>query len=30
MTTFAAAGDFNGLAVAIFGVVLAITLGITW
>src|SRR3954469_8418175 len=29
MTTFAAAGDFNGLAVAIFGVVLAITLLIT-
>jgi cation/acetate symporter len=30
MTVLAAAGDFNGLAVAIFGVVLAITLGITW
>jgi cation/acetate symporter len=30
MTTFAAAGEFNGLAVAIFGGVLAITLGITW
>ena len=30
MTTFAAAGDFNALAVSIFGVVLAITLGITW
>src|SRR3954453_20150141 len=30
MTTFAATGDFNGLAVAIFGVVLATTLGITW
>jgi cation/acetate symporter len=30
MTVFAKAGEFNGLAVAIFGVVLAITLGITW
>jgi cation/acetate symporter len=30
MTMFAAAGEFNGLAVAIFAVVLAITLGITW
>ena len=29
MITFAQAGDFNGLAVAIFGVVLAITLLIT-
>src|SRR3954447_12795767 len=29
MSLFAAAGDFNGLAVAIFAVVLAVTLGIT-
>src|SRR3954451_6017527 len=29
-TTLAAIGDFNGLAVAIFAVVLAITLAITW
>ena len=29
-TTLAAIGDFNGLAVAVFAVVLAITLAITW